>query len=97
MCGEGVDTRHAHAVETARDFIRALVELSSGMKHCHDDLKSRLVHLRMLIDRDTTTVILHCDGVVLVYRNIDIGTEARHGLVDRVIYCLVDKMVETFL
>ena len=84
-------------METARHLVGALVELTTGMEHGHNHLKGALVHLLVLIDRDTTSVILHGDRVVFVDSYFDMRTKASHRLVARVVDGLVDQMVKTLL
>ena len=64
------------------------------MKHSHYDLKSRLVHLWVLVNRNTTSVVLNSNRVVLVDCNLDVGTKARHCFINRVIDSLVYEMVK---
>ena len=93
--GEGVHTGDTYTVQTAGHLVGALVELTAGMEHGHHDLKGRLMHLLMLIDGDTTTVVQYSDAVIFVDRYFDMCTIAGHRLVDRVIDGLIDQMVET--
>ena len=95
--GKGVHTADTHTVETTRHLVGALVELTTSVEHCHDDLEGTLVHLLVLIDRDTTSVVLNGDGVIFIDRYFDMRTIASHRLVDRVVDGLVDQMVESLL
>ena len=49
----------------------------------------------MFVDGDTAAVVLHGDRVVLVDSHLNMCAEACHGLVDRVVYCFVNQMVQT--
>ena len=91
---EGVHARDAHAVETSRDLVAALVELASGVQHGQHDLEGRLALLFVEVGRDTAAVVPDGDGVVFVDRHVDIGAEAGEGFVDRVVDHLVDQVVE---
>ncbi len=91
-----VHTTHAHAVQTAADLVGAFVELASGMQHRHDHFEGRLVHFFVLVNGNATAVVLHGDGVVRVDGHFYMGTEACHGLVDRVVNGLVYQMVQSF-
>ena len=51
----------------------------------------------MKVYRDTTTIILNFNRIVLADGNLDIGTVSSEGLVDRVIYDLVDQVVQSLL
>ena len=51
----------------------------------------------MHVDRDSASVILYGDGVVLVDSYLNILTEASHGFIDGIVYSFVDQMMKTFL
>ena len=93
--GKRVDHRHTDAVQTAGNFVRVLVEFSTGVQHRHRHLDARhpfgLVH----VDRNTTTVILDGDRIVEMDRHVDLGREACQRLVDGVVDDFVDEMVQT--
>src|SRR4051812_10986282 len=60
-----------------------------------DDLERRLLVRRVLVDRDTATVIADGDArPVLVERDSDLLRVAVHGLVDGVVDDLPDEMVK---
>ena len=52
-----------------------------------------LVH----VHRNTTSVVLYRDRLVLVDGNLDVRAIACHRLVDGVVHGLVHKVMETFL
>ena len=72
-------------MKTSGYLIGTLIELTSGMEHCHDDFQSALVHLLMFVHGDTAAVVLHRYRVVLVDGHLYVCAEARHGLVNRVV------------
>ena len=49
----------------------------------------------MFVDGNTAAIVLHGDRVVLVDSHLDVRTEAGHRLIDRVVYCLVNQMVQS--
>ena len=51
----------------------------------------------VLVYRDTATVVLNSDRLILVDCHLDMRAIASHCLVDGVVNSLVDKMMETFL
>src|SRR5262249_53102483 len=55
---ERVHDRHANAVETTRDLVRALVELPARMQLGHHDLRCRHTLGRVQLDRDPSTIIV---------------------------------------
>ena len=65
--------------------------------HRHHDLEGALVHLLVLIDGDTASIVLDGNGVIFIDRYFDMRTIAGHRLVDRVVDGLVDQMVKTLL
>ena len=93
---EGVYTTNTYAVQTTRHLIGTLIELTSGVEHRHDDFERTLVHLLMLVNGNTTAIVLNGNGVILVNRYFNMCTISGHRLVDRVIDGFVDQMVESF-
>ena len=79
---EGIDTRDTDPVQTARDFVGALVELTPCVQDRQYDLQSTLAFLLVDVYGDTSTVVLDFDGVVLVDGDLDIIAVACQGLVD---------------
>ena len=55
------------------------------------------MQLLVLVDGNAAAVVLDGDGIVLIDGHFDVSTIAGHRLVDGVVYCLIDKMMETFL
>ena len=79
---EGIDTRDTDPVQTARDLVGALVELTPCVQDCQYDLQSTLAFLLVDVYGDTSTVVLDFDGVVLVDGDLDLIAVACQGLVD---------------
>ena len=65
IVGQRVHAAYADTVQTAGHLIRTLVELTTGVKHCQNDLKSRLVHLFMHVYRYASAIVNDLDGIVL--------------------------------
>lgn len=93
---ECVHARNTHAVQTARNLVAALVELAARMEHGEHDFECGLALFFVEVGRDASAVILDCDRVVFVDRNVDVGTVSCQRLVDRVIHHLVNQVVQTF-
>ncbi len=90
---QGVDDRHADAVQPARHLVAVVVELAAGVQHGHHDLgrrSSALVH----VGRDPAAVVDDGDRVVDVDRDVDGVAEPGERLVDRIVHHLVDQVVE---
>ena len=69
-------------MQTARDLVGALVELTPCVQDRQYDLQSTLAFLLMDVYGDTSPVVLDFDGVVLVDGDLDIIAVACQGLVD---------------
>ena len=93
---ECVHARNTHTVQTARNLVTALVELAARMEHGEHDFECGLALLFVEVGRDASAVILDCDRVVFVDRNVDVGTVSCQRLVDRVVHHLVNQVVQTF-
>jgi len=81
-------------VESARDLVTLAAELAARMQHRHDDLKRGLLELGLLVDRDSAAVVADRDAVVRVNDDFDVRAVAGERLVDRVVYDLVDQVVQ---
>ena len=93
---ERVYDRDADAVQTARDAIRAFVELASVELRQHD-LGRRDAFRRMDVDRYAAAVIFDCDAVLDVNRDVDAITMPNESLVDRVVDDLEYEVVQPAL
>ncbi len=90
-----VHARYAHAVQTARDLIAALVELTARMEHRKHHFESRFALFLVVVGRDSSTVVLDGYRVVFVYGDLYVRAVACQRLVDRVVDHLVNQMVKT--
>ncbi len=55
------------------------------------------MQLLVFVYRNTAAVVFYSDGVIWVDGDFNVGTIARHRLVDGVVDGLVDQVMETFL
>ena len=92
--GQGVDDRHAHAVEAAGDLVAAAAELAAGVEHGQRRSRPPTCPWRMLVDGDAPAVVDDLAAAVGQQGDVDAVAVARHGLVDRVVDDLVDEVVE---
>ena len=92
---EGIDAAHTHTVKTTAHLVAALVELTTGMKDGHYHLQGALMELLMLVDGNTTAIVLHRDALVGIDGHLNLGAITGHSLVDRVVDSLVDQVMET--
>ena len=90
-----VDARDADAVQTSRDLVAALVELTAGVEHRQHHFERRFALLLVVVGRNASAVVLDGDRVVLVDRHVDVGAVACQRLVDRVVHDLVNQVVKT--
>ena len=88
--GERIDTRHADTVETPRNFIRGVVEFPARMEGCQHNLRGRFFFGRMHVCRDPAPIVDHGDRIIDVDLDVDVRTESRKGLIDRIIDDFVD-------
>ena len=83
-------------MQTAGDFVGAFIKLTTSVEHCHHDLQRAHPLFFVDIHRDTATIVLHNDRVVFTDRHLDAGAVACQSLVNRVVHCFVDQVVQTF-
>ena len=81
-------------MQTARDLVGVVVELTAGVQHGHDDFGGGDALFRMDIDRNSTAVVVHGDGFVGVDGDNDVGAVTGQRLVDRVVDDLEDHVVQ---
>ena len=90
-----VDHACADAMEAARRFVTAMLELPAGVQHREDHLERALLGRRVLVDGNATTIVLDRDSrAVGVERHVNVGGVAVHDLVDGVVEDFPDKMVQ---
>ena len=82
-------------METSGHLVAVLAEFTAGMKHRQHDLESRPVLLRVHSGRNSSSVVLDSDGVILIDGNFDMITVSGHSLVDTVVNYLIYKMMKT--
>ena len=70
---ERVDAAHAHAVQSAGDFVAVGIELAAGVQLGHDDLGRRDAFLLVHVHRNAAAVVDHGDRIVVVDGDVDLG------------------------
>ena len=83
-------------MQTPGHFIRIFIEFTSGMQYGHNHFQSRFILFGMACCRNTPTVISHRDRVIFVYSYLNMITKSSQSLVYRVVYDLVNQMVQPF-
>jgi hypothetical protein len=91
---ERVDHRDADAVQTARDLVAVLVELTAGVQLGHDDLGRRDALALVDVDGDAATVVGDRHRAVGVEDDLHLGGVTGQGLVDGVVDHLIDHVVQ---
>ena len=91
---QAVDDGYAHAMQTARRLVGALLELAAELQHGHHALKRGEAQVLVLLNRDATAVVFDRDRTVVIDRYRDIGCVAGHDLVDRVVDDFIDQVVQ---
>ena len=92
--GQRIDDRHADAMQTAGDLVGAVIELTAGMQHGHDDLGCRATFFGMDVDGNAATVVAHRDGFIGVNDDFDFGAVTGERFVDRVVDDFEHHVVE---
>jgi hypothetical protein len=90
---QGVDHRHADAMQAAGHLVPAAAELAAGVEDGVHDLESILA-ARVAPDRDAAAVIHHLDRCVGVDGDVHAGGDVGHRLVDAVVHQLPDELVQ---
>ena len=96
MGGKGVYYRCTHTVETSGHLVSSAAEFAPCMKNCMNYFHSRNSHLRMLVHRHSSSVILHHYGIVFLNCNIYSFTVSCKSFVNAVVYNLVNQMMKSF-
>ena len=93
--GQGVDARHAHAVQTARHLISGVVELPSGVQLGHDHLHGGHALFGMDVYGNAAAVVAHRHAVVEMQRDLDAVAVTGHGFVDGVVHHFIHQVVQS--
>ena len=92
--GKRVHDRHADTVQSARDFVRVVVELPAGMQDGHDDLGSGAALFRVQVHRYSTAVVGDGYDVVAFNRDLDVGAVSGERFINGVVHHFEDHVVE---
>jgi hypothetical protein len=89
-----VDNRCTHAMQTAGDFVNAVVEFSTGMKNGHHNFKS-CTPFGVDINRNTTGIVGNSYAAIDVQCDLDGVAVARKILVNTVVNEFVYEVMQT--
>jgi hypothetical protein len=82
-------------MQTSGDFIRAFIEFSTRMEYGHYDFQCRFLFFLVVIGRDSAAVIRHRNGIVFMDNAVDNVAKSSQGLINRVIYYLINQVVQS--
>ena len=94
LLGQGVHHGDAYPVQPARNLVGRLVELPAGVQGGQNHLDGGLSLSLHHVDGDSTAVVVHGHGIVLVDGDLDVVAVPGHCLVNGVIHDFVDEVVE---
>ena len=92
--GQGVDDRHADAVQAARHLVAAAAELAAAVQLGQGDLDAGQLLLGIDVRRDPPAVVDDSAAAVGEQGDVDAGAEPGHGLVHRVVHDLPHQVVQ---
>ena len=92
--GQRVHHRNADAMQTARNLVVRVVELSARVEDGHDDLGRRALLDWMFADGHAAAVVLDAHRPVEMDGHVDAVAVPGQGLVDSVVDDLVDHVVQ---
>ena len=71
MCGKCIYNRSTYTVKSSGYFISSSAEFTSGMKNGMNNFHRRNSHLRMFINRHTSSVVFHHNGIITLNGNMN--------------------------
>ena len=83
-------------MQSTRNLVPITAKFTTSVKNREYDLNGRFAAV-MHIDRNTTAIIDNRDAVIPMDGHIDLITIARQRLIDRIVYDLINKMMQATL
>src|SRR5262249_58500031 len=99
LVAERVDHAHAHAVQSAGNFVSGGIEFAAGVQLGHHDLRGRhafAIHFHVVAG-NAAAVINDGDGVIDVNGDIDAVGVTSERFVHRVVDNFVDQVMQSQL
>ena len=93
VCRKGIDNRGTHTVETAAGLVYRIVEFASCVQS-REYQTLRGYALGVHVHGNTTAIVRHSTGSVLLQIYTDFRTEARQMFVHGIVHNLIDQMVQ---
>ena len=81
-------------MQTGGNLVARVVELAASMQHGHHDLCGADATVLHDADRDAAAIVLHSDRTVEMDGDDEAVTKACQVLVDRVVDCFPDEVVQ---
>gem|GEM_PF-3190118 len=91
-----IDDRSSDTMKTSRYLVCSFIEFSSCMKDSENSLQSGFSCFFMLINRNTSSIIMDSHRSVFIETGGDSGTMTSQRFIYRIIYNFLDKMMQTF-
>ena len=91
---QGVDHRHAHAMQAAGDLVGVLVEFSAGMQLGHDDFGGGHAFFLVDVGGDAAAIVAHGAGAVGVQHHVDAVGMAGQRFVHGIVHHFIDHVVQ---
>ena len=82
-------------MKAAGDLVAPAAELAAGVEDGQGHLQGVLAGLLMVAHGDAAAVVPNGDAVARVKKHLDMGAEARHGLVHAVVHDLGHQLVQS--
>ena len=89
-----VHDRNAHAVQTARNFVRVFFEFTARVQNRHDHFQRGDLLFGVNVHGNPASVVLHFDHVFRQDPHDDVLGVAGHVFVDGVVHDFVDHLVK---
>ena len=94
--GQGIYNGRTHSVQSSRNLVATTAKFTTGVKNSKDSLYRWTTSFFLDVDRDTTAIIHHCDGIILFDIDLDMLGKTSQGLINGVVYNLPDQVMQAF-
>ena len=90
---QGIDHRHANAVQTAGDLVTTGAKFAAGVQHGEHRLQGTLAGAGMHIGGNAAAVVAYRSGAVFTKNNNDAIAVTRESLINRIINNFIHQVV----
>ena len=81
-------------MQTARHFVRTLIELAAGVQHRHGDFETWFLLCLVEVHGNASPVVHYSNRVIRVDRQVDLAAVAGQRFVNGIVDNLVDQMMK---